>query len=412
MKEKLTKNIGLKILSVILAAILWLVIMNVDDPEETKEFTNVKVQVVNPEAITSLGKQYVITEGEFIDFTVSARRTIKDRLRISDFVITADFSELSITQAVPINITCPKYGDDVTIVDGKNENMKISLEDVITEQFKVTIVQKGEAAMNYHVGEKSATPNMIEVTGPRAKIDRIAEVVVDVNVTGMFVMDSVSAKPKALGKDGKEIDSDNLTFSAELVDVTIKIYQKKKISLIVNTSGDPASGYGKKKIEFKPDEIEIAGEEEVLKKVNSLPITIDITGAKENIEDDIDLQAELNKLQEGLIIVGEDKTAVNIIIEKMETKDLSIWPTVIEPRNIPDDLTLTYITTGPVPIKVMGLPEVLNSLTSVNIKPYFDLSNYSPGTYTLAFGLDKSNNVILLESPLIYFELAKKNATD
>jgi YbbR domain-containing protein len=61
MKEKLTKNIGLKILSIILAAILWLVITNVDDPEEAKTFTDIKVQVINEKAITSQDKVYDIT---------------------------------------------------------------------------------------------------------------------------------------------------------------------------------------------------------------------------------------------------------------------------------------------------------------------------------------------------------------
>ena len=67
MKEKLTRNIGLKILSIVLAAILWLVITNIDDPIKTKNFYNVPVEILNEDAIASLNQVYDIKEGETID---------------------------------------------------------------------------------------------------------------------------------------------------------------------------------------------------------------------------------------------------------------------------------------------------------------------------------------------------------
>ena len=38
MKDKLTRNIGVKILSVVIAAFLWLVITNVNDPVKSRTF--------------------------------------------------------------------------------------------------------------------------------------------------------------------------------------------------------------------------------------------------------------------------------------------------------------------------------------------------------------------------------------
>ena len=105
MKEKLTRNIGLKILSIVLAAILWLVITNIDDPIKTKNFYNVPVEILNEDAIASLNQVYDIKEGETIDFTVAARRSIIENLALSDFRVTADFSKLSDVNAVTIDIT-------------------------------------------------------------------------------------------------------------------------------------------------------------------------------------------------------------------------------------------------------------------------------------------------------------------
>ena len=53
-------------------------------------------------------------------------------------------------------------------------------------------------------------------------------------------------------------------------------------------------------------------------------------------------------MPEGIVLVDQDKTAViNIKIEKMKTKDITIWPGDVEFRNKSTDLSLNILTTGP-----------------------------------------------------------------
>ena len=168
MKEKLTRNIGFKILSVILASVLWLVITNIDNPLESKSIRDVKVQILNENSIKSDERTYVVIENDYIDFTVRARRSIKDDLTARDFKVTADFhelTELADVITVPIKISAPGYGDEVVITDGEDQKMKIRLEDVKEESFKVNIVPRGEVAEGFHIGEKKASPNLINVKG-------------------------------------------------------------------------------------------------------------------------------------------------------------------------------------------------------------------------------------------------------
>ena len=47
MKEKMFKNLSLKILSAIFAVVLWTVIVNVYDPTTSYTFSNVSVQLIN-----------------------------------------------------------------------------------------------------------------------------------------------------------------------------------------------------------------------------------------------------------------------------------------------------------------------------------------------------------------------------
>ena len=47
MKNKLTNNIGLKFAAVLFAALLWLIVVNVDDPVDTNIYRNIPVTVTN-----------------------------------------------------------------------------------------------------------------------------------------------------------------------------------------------------------------------------------------------------------------------------------------------------------------------------------------------------------------------------
>ena len=57
MKEKIMNNLSLKILAVVLAAIVWVIVNNVDDPVSRKTFKNIEVELQNEDAISSLDKK-------------------------------------------------------------------------------------------------------------------------------------------------------------------------------------------------------------------------------------------------------------------------------------------------------------------------------------------------------------------
>lgn len=398
MKEKLTRNIGLKVLSIILAAFLWLLITNVDDPITRVPFDNVKVKILNEDAITSQGKVYEVLEGAVIDFTVAARRSIADNLTASDFEITANFAKLSEVNAVTIDIKSPRYGDEVTVTDGLYQVMKINIEEKIDKNFKVTVATKGTPAEGYWVGEKSAS-TIITVTGPKSKIERINEIVAEVNVADASENFRSVEKLKALDKEGQEIDASNLSFSESYATINISIYQTRQIDLNIVTTGTPANGYAVTNVDYEPKTIEVAGKYSVLDKVKNLTIEEDVSGASSDIEKEIDIEEQL---EEGLILVGEDQTvAVNITIEKTATKEITVWPMDIEIRGL--DLTngATILTTGPIRLVVEGMAKDLRDLSRSNLKPYINLQDYMAGTFNVPIKADLGTDLSLSGNPTV-----------
>jgi len=177
MKEKLTRNIGLKILSLALAFLIWVVILNVDDPAITKTIEDVPVTRINENSIISKDKIYDVVSGDTVDVKVKGKRSIIEKLGKEDFRAIADLSKLSITYAVPIDVSLPRYPE--VEINQKVMTMEGILENRITEQFRVDVVEKGAVAQGYYISAKTARPNMIQVSGSESVIKKINEVVVE-----------------------------------------------------------------------------------------------------------------------------------------------------------------------------------------------------------------------------------------
>ncbi|MDF2804622.1 MAG: hypothetical protein K0S61_4527, partial [Anaerocolumna sp.] len=142
MKEKLTKNLGLKILSLFVAILLWVVILNVDDPVVQEKFNNITVTKINENELKQKDKTYEVISGETVDVNVKAKRSIMQVLKKTDIQAVADLSQLSVVNATTIDVTIPKYGDLVEIKQSTS-TMKVSLENLKTEQFMVNVVTNG-----------------------------------------------------------------------------------------------------------------------------------------------------------------------------------------------------------------------------------------------------------------------------
>ena len=109
MRERLTYNFGLKILSLAFAVLVWLVVLSIEDPVYTREFSDISVTEINGDQITEAGKAYSYVGGNTVSVKVKGKTSIVNRLSKDDLLAVADLSTLSITGAVMVDVSCPKY---------------------------------------------------------------------------------------------------------------------------------------------------------------------------------------------------------------------------------------------------------------------------------------------------------------
>ncbi|NLJ90413.1 MAG: hypothetical protein GX323_05880 [Clostridiales bacterium] len=385
MKEILTRNLGLKILSLSIAFLLWLIVINLEDPAIVGNFEGIPVTVINEEAIDSIDKVYNIVSGEEIDIKVKGKRSIIENLSRTDFIATADLEELSIVNAMEIKVSVPKYANQVEIIDQSVTTMKISLENLVTEQFRVDIVERGTIKEGYYISEKTASPNLVQIKGAQSVISKIKEVVVGVDVTGADETFTITASPQVYDHNGTLMNPEKMELSHNEFNITVNLLETKTVKLFLELEGTPAYGYDYVSFEYEPKEVEIAGTRQELDKVPLITGSYSINGAREDIEDEVNINDFIDK--DVILIDSNQNAVINVDIEPLENKEIMFPTSSIKIKNLPMGVAVEFMESGPLAVKATGLNSAISAINTSNINPYIDLADFegSSGDATVLF---------------------------
>ena len=117
MKSLFTKNLGLKIISILAAFFLWLVVVNVDDPIISKTYTGITVEIQNEDVLTEQDKCYeIIGDTGTVNVVVTAHRSILDGMSKDYIKATADLRQLTSLDTVPIEVKSTRFSDRIESV--------------------------------------------------------------------------------------------------------------------------------------------------------------------------------------------------------------------------------------------------------------------------------------------------------
>ena len=397
--HRLLHNFGWKIVSLISAFMVWMAIMNMEDPYTTITIREIPVTVVNETALQEQGKISDIESGRTVDIRVRAPRSVANSLTMADFDVTADFRQMSLVYAVPIQVkvsdTSSFVNEDISIESKSPEMMLLTLEDYVSEAFRVDIEMLGEAAPGYYVTDQVVRPNILQISGSKKQIERIAKVVVSVDSTRATQSFSQTSGLSVYDKNGYQLENSALDFEVDEVEIEVTVLPVKTIPLLIETQGTPGYGYECVGTQHVPTEITIAGTADRLRYIESITIPFDIAMQSENVEAKVNIENYLNEYYAGdFVLVDEEKyVMVKAYIEKMPTENISVDSTDIEVRGLQEGYDLIFTTKNDISIKVMGSEEILKTLTAADLRMYIDVSDYEPGSYYVSVYSDTQQSV-------------------
>ncbi len=405
----MSHNFGLKLLALVSAFIIWIGVVNSQDPIDTVSFYDVPVKILNENALIQKDKIPEVVYGSTVNVTIQARKSICDKLSAEAIKATADFEKIYVTDTVPIEITLDGYDEsDYDIIRGQNSYMKLTLEDYATKEFKVKINAVGTPADGYVLGTAAASPNVITIRGSKMQISRIQAVVATVNVNGLSTGSEFITAPVVYDMNDEEINNGNLELSTDKVNVLTTFYRTRDINLEAITLGEVADGYEIKSVSFQPSRIKVAGTAEDLAKLGTrLRAYIDVTGLTGNGESNIDIGSLIDGKLSSIMIIDDDTTlAVTVYIDEQGNTDVSLTPSDIEIENIPAGMTAKVVGLSSRRITVRAPKDVLKNVNTAMLRPRINfLSVTEEGTYELPLAVDERDGLKVMTEVTVKVEL-------
>ncbi len=398
MKNNILEHLELKILSLVIAIIVWVIVANVDDYKATKQVTGIEIEFVNGNAITGKNKVYEVPDGTTIDVVVKGRRKVVEGLTREDFRAVADLSKMSITNAVKVEVSAVRsqVARDLTI-SYVDDSVVVAVEDKVKKQLPVTVRTLSDVAAGYAIRSKTAAPNLLTVEGAESAVNLIEEVVVDVNVAGARQNLTATSRPVFLDKSGTVIDSSRFSYDSNEIEVNVEVMKTKEIDVKVQTTGTPQTGYEVSDINFQPTSVVVVGDSAKLSEISEVVIDdVDVSGCSADLETSVSVA---DYLPEGVTLAGEaQEIMIKVMVDQVDEKVLLISLENISVTGKQDGYSYQFNGDGKYSLRLRGRKDILDKLTVSDLAPTIDVSGYRIGAFSVSVQFKTQEDIEFLNT--------------
>ena len=424
MKKLLTRNLGLKLASLLLAFVLWFLVAQIYDPKDTVTFNNIQVRLINTELLDEEGKVYeVLDNSNLVRVTVTGPQSIvKSELRRSDIVAEADMSKLTDINTIAITYYCENISNDSVEIKGNHDSVRLNVEDKTSKWIKLESNTIGDVASGYMIGNVTLDQTNIEVTGPKSAISQVDHAGVDINVTDSTTSLSANVDIKLYDADDNELVLESVKKNVNSAYMTVEVLATKEVPVEIEYMGVPEDGYmATGEVESSVPTVRIAGTVSTLVGISAITVPEDrmnITGQTDNLVDIINLKEYLPSNVRLADKSFDGKITATVYIEPIVSKDLTVAAENISATGVPDGMEAEITSTAEeYNITVSGLSRNVSILRDSSVTGILNLTQWmedngveelTPGTYTIPVTFNLAEDITV--TPDINIHIRLKNA--
>ena len=424
MKKSLTRNLGLKLASLLLAFVLWFLVAQIYDPKDTVTFNNIQVRLINTELLDEEGKVYeVLDNSNLVRVTVTGPQSIvKSELRRSDIVAEADMSKLTDINTIAITYYCENISNDSVEIKGNHDSVRLNVEDKTSKWIKLESNTIGDVASGYMIGNVTLDQTNIEVTGPKSAISQVDHAGVDINVTDSTTSLSANVDIKLYDADDNELVLESVKKNVDSAYMTVEVLATKEVPVEIEYMGVPEDGYmATGEVESSVPTVRIAGTVSTLVGISAITVPEDrmnITGQSDNLVDIINLKEYLPANVRLADKSFDGKITATVYIEPIVSKDLTVAAENISVTGVPDGMEAEITSTAEeYNITVSGLSRDVSILHDSSVTGILNLTQWmedngveelTPGNYTIPITFNLAEDITV--TPDINIHIRLKNA--
>lgn len=385
-----TRNLGLKLISVICALCLWsYVIATNPDITQDKVLSGVSITVTGQSVLEeSRGLALLTNMADVGEVRVRVRvpqsgyhRVTSDNVRVE-----LDLSSIrqSGTQSVKLQGTS-SYG---TILDIIPSYIDLQVESRDQRYVPVNVVITGEKAEGFWYGVSRVNPSQVRVTGPASQVQTVSSARINLDLTDRTKSHSSVENLMLMDAQGQEV-AGNLSMSSSSVTVTMDVYPKKILPVSQDIqellTGQIVEGYQVDGVEISPAQLEVAADAALLDSLEEINVEpVSVTGARRSFT----TIARVRTLKGIRNLSSEDvSVTVNLSEQELTRRFSNIALQVLgEPKGVRCEVQSNRVT-----VRVDGPYSDVRALNREDIQAVLDLSGLEKGTYMLPVRVEVDN---------------------
>ena len=410
-QELICKDFGWKLLSIAIATILWFMVINIDQPVDTRGY-NRPLNIENMETLTDRG----LTVGNLeelkntkITVKVKAQRTALDRLNQNPEWITAtvDLSELSNaangdTVALPVSVSV--QGGNTYGISSKNPAVvEISIETMASKELPVEVVLNGELEDGTYLSEPLLSAETVVVMGPASLVDSVTSVKAIVDAEKIEENPEVRAELVCYNAEGVPVRG--VTTNVEEIIVSYGLHNMKQIPLQVEITGTPAAGYQVGNIHCNPRYAALIGDTAELEKLLFLQLdSIDVSRRTTSVTETFNL---VDYLPEGMTLMPDNDGTVTVTVEIFEQSQKQLTLPASDLHLVGQENGKDYTVHGDAHITITGEEHALDKIKANDLKGTIYVNNLSAGDHKVMIHADLPDGISMNPS---YITVTVKDA--
>lgn len=393
--KKLSRNTGSKLLSLTLAILFWFFVMDQVDPEITRVFDSIPVQLTNTQELDQNNLKIMNQTDFFVSVEVTGRRNNVLSLNSKSIYLWADMrSARSGVNNIFINSTI--NSDSVSIKEILPKEIVLTVDRMISLPKPVKIMITDNFQTSFYQQSLSINPLEIKVSGPESLVNSVSYLGGSISVSALTSNHTREVSLVPYSFDGEIVSGVSLDMSYATIDLTVG--KEKDVPIKAVIEGEPMSGYRVVGLNITPKSVVLTGPISQMDLISSISVdTIVLDGSEDTsliIERDLILPDQVNTL------LANTPIQIEVLIEEIITKEFTFDINEIAIVNLEDDfITDLSEQEAFINIKVTGIESVISLISKNDIRLDVNFSNVTaPGIYRLkinSLGIDGFDEMII-----------------
>lgn len=375
-KTGIMNNFALKFISLIFAILLWIFVMDTENPIIEREISALNISYLNQEVLEAKNLDISAVSASQISVVVFGRRDKIVMLDRNSLIARVNLENAELgTQNFNVEITSPD--PEILIRSISDSTIEIAFDKIETREFQMQTIETGTLPENRFLHSKTQEIEKISLRGPKRFLDSVEKVFSALDLTQLSTSKEVFSPILIIDSEGRQINELKPEFNNQKFNCIV--YKKASIPVSYEIEGDLSPNIQIKSIEIIPKNLVVFGEVNSIDKMEKAgyKFVIDSLSLNANVSrslqlGEIDPEVQVRELPNLFVKIDEFITKEFILDEK----NISFF-------DLNEDYQVQLLNSFSHRVVLYGEKNELSNVANEDIKLMLSLRNLTVGEYRI-----------------------------